>query len=61
VVRAHLTKKGRSTIESVFPGHVDFVRSLVQGLGSDEREELRALLKKLGKGIADGGSPNGAC
>lgn len=61
VVRAHLTKKGRSTIESVFPGHVDFVRSLVQGLGSGEREELRALLKKLGKGIADGGPPNGAC
>jgi MarR family 2-MHQ and catechol resistance regulon transcriptional repressor len=61
VVRAHLTTKGRATIEGVFPGHVGFVQGLVQGLGSEERDELRVLLKKLGRGIADGGSEGGAC
>lgn len=61
VVRAHLTRKGRSTIESVFPGHVGFVKGLVEGLGTEEREELRALLKKLGKGIADGGIQGSSC
>jgi len=52
VVKAHLTTKGRATIESVFPGHVDFVHGLVDGLKSEDRETLRTLLKRLGKGIA---------
>lgn len=51
VVRAHLTTKGRDTIESVFPGHVGFVQGLVSSLDSEERTELRGLLKKLGKGV----------
>jgi len=54
VVRAHLTTKGRATIEGVFPSHVDFVQGLVTGLGSEDRDTLRNLLKKLGKGIAGG-------
>jgi MarR family 2-MHQ and catechol resistance regulon transcriptional repressor len=57
VVKAHLTTKGRATIESVFPGHVDFIRNLVNGLGDEDRDTLRELLKKLGKGI--GGVPHG--
>lgn len=62
VVRAHLTSKGRATIEGVFPGHIGFVKGLVQALESEERDALRGLLKKLGKGIADGGSADGdAC
>lgn len=61
VVRAHLTSKGRDVIGSVFPGHVGFVKGLVQGLGPGEREELRGLLKKLGKTIADGGPPGSVC
>ncbi|MFH1764821.1 MAG: MarR family transcriptional regulator [Gemmatimonadota bacterium] len=55
VVRAHLTTKGRATIEGVFPGHVEFVRGLVNGLGPADQDTLRNLLKKLGKGI--GGEP----
>lgn len=54
VVKAHLTSKGRATIESVFPGHVQFIRNLVNGLESQDQETLRELLKKLGKGIAGG-------
>lgn len=61
VVRAHLTSKGRDTISGVFPGHVDFVRGLVESLDSDERNELRTLLKKLGKGIVEAGEEGESC
>lgn len=61
VVRAHLTTKGRATIEGVFPGHVEFVRKLVTGLEVEEQEELRALLKRLGKSVTNGGSEPAAC
>ncbi len=54
VVRAHLTSKGRDTIAGVFPGHVGFVNGLVDGLDPEERQNLRELLKKLGRGIANG-------
>jgi len=60
VVRAHLTTKGRATIDAVFPGHVDFVRGLVQPLEPDDRDTLKTLLKKLGKGIS-GGANRGEC
>ncbi len=61
VVRAHLTTKGRATIEGVFPGHVNFVRGLVQGLEPSDRDTLRNLLKKLGKGIAGDPNRRGEC
>lgn len=61
VVRAHLTSRGRATIEAVFPGHVEFIRDLVSSLNPDEQEALRELLKKLGKGIARTGKANGNC
>jgi MarR family 2-MHQ and catechol resistance regulon transcriptional repressor len=61
VVRAHLTSKGRDTIEGVFPGHVGFVKGLVDGLEAQEQIELRALLKKLGTDIAGGGGDNSSC
>jgi MarR family 2-MHQ and catechol resistance regulon transcriptional repressor len=61
VVKAHLTSKGRATIAGVFPGHVEFVKGLVQGLDSGEREGLRALLKKLGKTVAEENAQNAAC
>lgn len=61
VVRAHLTRKGRATIEAVFPGHVDFVHSLVMGLDPEDQDNLRDLLKKLGKGIASGLYRGGEC
>jgi MarR family 2-MHQ and catechol resistance regulon transcriptional repressor len=59
VVRAHLTTKGRATIEAVFPGHVGFVRSLVDNLDPADQDTLRDLLKKLGKGITEGSQDEG--
>jgi len=61
VVKAHLTTKGRATIEAVFPGHVDFVYGLVSGLEPEEQEVLRGLLKSLGKGIAGRGADQTEC
>ncbi len=61
VVRAHLTTKGRATIEGVFPNHIGFVRSLVGDLQPAEQDQLRDLLKKLGKGIAESPGRSGSC
>ena len=61
VVRAHLTTKGRATIEGVFPGHVGFVRDLVKGLDPGEQDTLRDLLKRLGKGISGEADRQGEC
>lgn len=61
VVKAHLTTKGRATIEGVFPGHVDFVHGLVSALDPKDRDALRDLLKTLGKGIAAGQERDGEC
>jgi MarR family 2-MHQ and catechol resistance regulon transcriptional repressor len=52
VVRAHLTEEGKRRIESVFPEHRRFVCDLASQLDPEEQNQLRALLKKLGKGIA---------
>lgn len=61
VVRAHLTTKGRATIDGVFPGHVVFVRTLVEGLDPSDQDTLRDLLKRLGKGIAGEPARAGDC
>jgi len=52
VVRARLTDEGHRLVASVFPGHAEYVRDQVGHLAPEEREELRRLLKKLGKGFA---------
>jgi len=51
VIQAKLTPEGRRVISEVFPSHADFVRELVSVLDPGEQEALRALLKKLGKGL----------
>jgi MarR family 2-MHQ and catechol resistance regulon transcriptional repressor len=51
VVRARLTAKGRGLVERVFPKHANTVTELAGHLGADEQEQLRNLLKHLGKGI----------
>ncbi len=52
VVEAKLTGEGRSLVEEVFPGHAEFIEELCAVLEPDEQDELRRLLKKLGKGVA---------
>lgn len=51
VVLARLTAEGRATVENVFPDHAAFVATLAGHLEDDEQDELRRLLKKLGKAI----------
>lgn len=53
VIYAKLTPEGRDVIEGAFPGHAEFILSLVEHLEPDEREAARRLLKKLGLGIAE--------
>lgn len=51
IVQAKLTAKGHDLIREVFPGHGDFIEDLSGALSADEQEELRLLLKKLGREI----------
>jgi hypothetical protein len=39
-------------VASVFPEHAEYIEHLCRHLDAREQEELRALLKQLGKGIA---------
>ena len=49
----HLTKKGKSHIEKLFPAHVQRIVSEFSILSPSEQEELSRLCKKLGLGIAN--------
>ena len=51
VVRARLTEAGASLIRECFPGHAAAIEDLATELTADEQEELRYLLKRLGRGI----------
>ncbi len=53
VVRAKLTPAGRALLDDAFPGYFDFIEHLSRHLTTEEQATLGALLKKLGKGIAD--------
>jgi MarR family 2-MHQ and catechol resistance regulon transcriptional repressor len=53
VVEARLTDRGRELIEQCFPGHASFIETLVRPLEEDERDELRRLLKKLGRSVQE--------
>jgi MarR family transcriptional regulator, 2-MHQ and catechol-resistance regulon repressor len=52
VVHAELTDEGRALVAEVFPEHARYIEHLCRHLDSEEQEELRRLLKKLGKGIS---------
>lgn len=53
VVRARLTADGRRLIEASFPQHAVFICGLMEELTRNEQQELRRLLKKLGKSVSD--------
>jgi DNA-binding MarR family transcriptional regulator len=52
VVRAKLTEAGRDLVARAFPDHATFIEHLCRHLSGDEQQDLRRLLKILGKGIA---------
>jgi len=52
VITAHLTAEGRTLVAEVFPDHAAFIRELASVLEPEECDELRRLLKKLGKSVA---------
>lgn len=54
VVEGRLTPEGRALVEDVFPGHVEFIDELVDALEPREQDELRRLLKKLGRSVVVG-------
>ncbi len=56
MVWADLTAEGRSLIEEVFPGHASFIEEMVSVIPPEDQQELRRLLKRLGKGIAEAAS-----
>ncbi len=56
VIQAKLTAKGHEVIAEVFPGHGTFIEELSAALPPEEQEELRGLLKKLGRAIRDRGA-----
>jgi MarR family 2-MHQ and catechol resistance regulon transcriptional repressor len=47
----HLTPKGRSTIERIFPAHADIVLNRLSVLTETEQHALGKLLKKLSFGV----------
>ena len=53
VILARLTPRGRDLIQGVFPEHAVHVGKLVSHLTLEEQKQLRELLKKLGKGMAE--------
>ena len=55
VILAHLTAEGSTIMARVFPGHADFIRRSLEHLEPAEQDDLRRLLKKLGKGMAGRG------
>jgi MarR family 2-MHQ and catechol resistance regulon transcriptional repressor len=52
VVLARLTESGRDLVARVFPEHAEYIERLCRHLEPAEQDEMRRLLKKLGKEIA---------
>jgi MarR family 2-MHQ and catechol resistance regulon transcriptional repressor len=52
VVHGRLTEEGRELVARVFPEHAGHIEHLCRHLDATEQQELRRLLKRLGKGIA---------
>jgi MarR family 2-MHQ and catechol resistance regulon transcriptional repressor len=55
VVLARLTPDGAKMVRDVFPGHAAFIEELAEPLDGGERDALRNLLKKWGRGLSGDG------
>lgn len=49
VIYAHLTERGIQLISSIFPNHEKVIHDSLHMLSNDEKDQLLALLKKIGK------------
>jgi len=52
VVHAALTEQGQALVADVFPEHARYIEHLCRHLDAGEQEDLRRLLKQLGRAIA---------
>lgn len=55
IVQAKLTPRGQALISGVFPGHAAYIEELAGHLEPEEQEDLRRLLKKLGRAVGGSG------
>lgn len=53
IIQAKLTERGHALMAQVFPGHGAFIEEMSDVLTPGEQEQLRGLLKKLGRGIQE--------
>jgi MarR family 2-MHQ and catechol resistance regulon transcriptional repressor len=53
IIQAKLTPRGKALIADVFPGHGDYIERLASHLDEAEQEEMRTLLKKLGRAVRE--------
>ncbi len=51
-----LTDRGRKEIKEILPDHVNDIVQMFRVLDAEEQEELGALCRKLGRGIAEKGN-----
>ncbi|TVP76612.1 MAG: MarR family transcriptional regulator [Gemmatimonadales bacterium] len=59
VVEAYLTPRGRALISSVFPEHAAFICDAMKHMSREEQQEMRHLLRRLGRGIAERAGEDG--
>ncbi len=55
IIQAKLTAEGYALMAQVFPGHGDFIEEMCGALAPEEQDELRDLLKKLGRAVRSDG------
>ncbi|MFD2611117.1 MarR family winged helix-turn-helix transcriptional regulator [Paenibacillus gansuensis] len=54
VTFAEITEEGNRLFDTIFPQHAGRLHSLMHGLSPEEKDAAMILLKKLGKGAAEG-------
>jgi MarR family transcriptional regulator, 2-MHQ and catechol-resistance regulon repressor len=51
VIYAELTPEGEAVIGDIFPRHAEALHEAVNGMSSEDKEQLISLLKKLGQSV----------
>ncbi len=48
IIHVSITDEGRTMMDEIFPGHAQAVQKILEGLDTEEKEEMISQLKKLG-------------